>query len=118
MQYLVSSLRFRWMPTYPQITKPLLELILGTNVIIGMEHTKEHTLAETARADEKEVACLFLQHRDIHGLIDIIYILLYDGTKVRYTIWYFLHCILLHIHTDDINKYSLSCDSRCKDITI
>ena len=70
------------MLSYPQAAEPLLELVLGAAVIIGMEHAKEHALAETARADEEEVIGLILQHRNVHGLVHVILVALYHIQEV------------------------------------
>ena len=39
----------------PQVTKPLLELVLGAAVIISMEQTAEEALTKTARVNAEEI---------------------------------------------------------------
>ena len=83
------------MLAYPEIAKPLLELILGMTIVIGMEHAQKDALSKTTRSDEDEVTCLLLQLWDIHGLIHVVYVLFHHRLEIRHAVWNLLY-ILYH----------------------
>ena len=76
------------MRAYPQVAKPILELILGATVIISMQHPQEQALAKTARADEDEIYRLILQQWQVHRLVYIVIILFDNLYEVAPTVWY------------------------------
>ena len=60
-----------------------------------MEHTQEYAFTEPTWTNEEDVAWLVFQQRQIHRLIHIILILLYNSLKVIDTVRQTFH-ILLH----------------------
>ena len=61
VQYLVAALEWGGMLADPQGPEPLLELVLGPAVVVGVKHAQEHALAEAARTDEKQASRLVLR---------------------------------------------------------
>ena len=88
--------------TNPQIAEQILELILHVTVIISLEHTDEYALAKTARTDKEEVYRLIFQCWQIHRLVHIVIVLLYDLYEVIASIRYSFS-ILLHISSITCN---------------
>ena len=80
----------------PQIAEQILELILHATIIVSLEHTDEYALAKTARTDKEEVYRLVFQCWQIHRLVYIVIVLLYDLYEVIAPIRYSFS-ILLHI---------------------
>ena len=98
------------MIAYPQRAEYFLKLVFLRLVIVCLEHAKQQTLAETARADKHKVSWLLFKQRYIHGFINIIKIILYYGLEVGYSVWQLLNLI----HTRDIYRIL---DYVCKDTT-
>lgn len=70
------------MLAYPQVAKPLLELVLRATIIVRMEHTEEDALSETAWTYEEEVVCFLFQKWYIHCLVHVILVTFHDIYKV------------------------------------
>ena len=97
IEHLELTLQGSRMLSDPQIAKELLELILVEHIIVSMKHTDEHALAETARANEKQVVSLVLQQWEIHSLIDVVLVSADYLDEIRHTIRYSFHLFQLHV---------------------
>ena len=77
-----------WMLLDIQSPEQFLEVVFLIDIIIGLEHTEEKALAETAWPDKKqEVACPF-HFLEIHGLVDQIFVFIPYLLKIRDAVGY------------------------------
>ena len=75
-----------WILTYIKITKELFKLILLIHIIVILEHRKGKALAETARANIKEILICRLYFFYKRSLIHIIAIILSNILKIHHAI--------------------------------
>ena len=76
----------RWILAYRQVTIKSLKLVSCINVIIVMWHRHGETLAESARADKKEVAVGVLNLLNKSSLIDIVIVVFANCHEVHHAV--------------------------------
>ena len=57
---------------YVEVSKQGVEFILGSYIIVMLQHIQRQTFAETTRTDKEKITVGAFYQRDIHGLVHII----------------------------------------------
>ena len=71
----------------PETAEEFFKAVFALDVVVGMEHTDENAFSETARTDEEQVVGFVFKQRQIHGLVHIVLVALYDVGEIRHTVW-------------------------------
>ena len=57
---------------YVEVSKQGVEFILGSYIIVMLQHIQRQTFAETTRTDKEKITVGAFYQRDIHGLVHIV----------------------------------------------
>ena len=71
---------------YVEVSKQGVEFILGSYIIVMLQHIQRQTFAETTRTDKEKITVGAFYQRDIHGLVHIIIIVLADIREVHHAV--------------------------------